>query len=160
MVKIETFLRHPEVSQPDTRWEIALQRIFQEHEFSQGQVNLVIVDDPTIAELNQTYLSHTGPTDVLSFPLACESPLLEGEIVASFDTARRAAPQYGGEAEDELLLYLVHGGLHLVGYDDQDPDERRRMRQREREVLSWFGKDYLDAEAPTKTYTPWTAPET
>ncbi len=102
-------------------------------------VNVAIVDDPTIHDLNWRFLEHDEPTDVLSFLLDEEAGRLEGDIIASADTAATAAAQLQWPAADELLLYVVHGALHLAGYDDQDDESRAVMRDRERHYLSQFG---------------------
>jgi probable rRNA maturation factor len=97
-----------------------------------------VTDDPTIHELNQRYLQHDYATDVLSFLLASAPGLLEGEIVVSADTAARMAPDYGWSIDDELLLYAIHGALHLVGFDDQTPEAAATMREKEQFYLSQF----------------------
>ena len=80
-----------------------------------------------MAELHERYAGVPGPTDVLAFPLA-DDPVLLGEVLVSAETARREAAARGHPAYDELLLYAVHGVLHLVGHDDHEPADRRRMR--------------------------------
>jgi probable rRNA maturation factor len=102
------------------------------------RISLAVVDDATIARLNWQFLRHRGPTDVLSFLLEQSEECLEAEIVACGDVARREAPRHGWTAHDELLLYVVHGALHLLGYDDGTAAGRARMRRREREVLAGF----------------------
>jgi probable rRNA maturation factor len=68
-----------------------------------------------------------------------EAPVLTGEVVLSVDTARREAARRGHSPYDELLLYAVHGVLHLLGHDDHDPLRRRRMRAAERRALAALG---------------------
>jgi probable rRNA maturation factor len=85
-------------------------------------------------------LNHDYPTDVLSFLLERNDNRLEGEIIVSADTALSAAPRYGWSAGDELLLYVIHGALHLVGYDDQTPEAQAEMRRHEAAILARFGK--------------------
>ncbi|MEX2187140.1 MAG: rRNA maturation RNase YbeY [Pirellulales bacterium] len=104
-----------------------------------GTVSVVVVDDPTIHDLNRRHLDHDYPTDVLSFAIEQADAYVEGDIVASADTAARMAPRYGWTAEDELLLYVVHGALHLVGFDDLEPAKLKKMRAAERQVLAQFG---------------------
>jgi probable rRNA maturation factor len=104
-----------------------------------GIVNVVVVDDPTIHELNVRHLDHDYPTDVLSFPIEQDAARVEGDIVASADTAAREAPKYDWSAADEVLLYVVHGALHLAGFDDLEPATLKRMRAAERRVLAEFG---------------------
>lgn len=103
-----------------------------------AEVSVAIVDDATIHRLNRQFLEHDYATDVLSFTLS-EPPRLEGEIVASIDTARREAAAIGWPADDELLLYVVHGALHLAGQRDEEPEDAAAMRRAERAVLEQLG---------------------
>jgi len=95
------------------------------------KVVVALVDDDTMAELHERYLGKTGPTDVLSFP--------HGEIVVSADTARREARKRGISPLHELVLYVVHGALHLAGYDDRKKKDENRMRAAERKILAELG---------------------
>ena len=97
---------------------------------------MAVVDDATIARLHGKFLSDPQPTDVLSFLLERSAQTLEGEIVLSADAARANATRYRWTAAEELLLYAIHGALHLVGCDDATPRKRAVMRQREREYLA------------------------
>jgi probable rRNA maturation factor len=94
-------------------------------------VTVALVDDATIARLHERFLGVPGPTDVLSFP--------HGEIVVSGDTARREARARGVEPLHELLLYVVHGALHLAGYRDKKAKDRKAMRAAERRILGRLG---------------------
>jgi probable rRNA maturation factor len=102
-------------------------------------LSVAIVDDHTIHQLNRRYLQHDYATDVLSFVLDNGPNGLDGEVIVSADTAARTAERIGVDFPDELLLYLVHGLLHLVGYDDQTHSDRLVMRQRERHYLTRLG---------------------
>jgi probable rRNA maturation factor len=117
----------------------AVELILAEEGVEAAAINVAIVDDPTIHDLNRRFLDHDDPTDVLSFVLDEEAGRLEGDVIVSADTATRTAAQLQWPASDELLLYAVHGTLHLVGYDDLDPDSRSEMRERERHYLAKFG---------------------
>ncbi|MDF1702554.1 MAG: rRNA maturation RNase YbeY [Planctomycetota bacterium] len=99
------------------------------------ELSFAILDDERMQTVNRETLAHDYPTDVLSFPMASE-PVLMGEVLLSADTARREAAERGHPAYHELLLYAVHGVLHLLGYDDHDPTARRRMRRAERAALA------------------------
>lgn len=103
-----------------------------------AKISLAVVDDPTIRELNRRWLGHDEPTDVLSFGLNAEGSHLEGEIIVSSDMASASASRYGWTPHDELLLYVIHGALHLVGYDDQSPERQTQMREREAHYLVRF----------------------
>jgi len=104
-------------------------------------VSIAIVDDPTIHQLNREHLDHDWPTDVISFIFEAdeETASVEGEIVASIDTATRLAQTAGWSAEDELLLYIIHGLLHLAGLDDIEPEDQVEMRVAERDCLLALG---------------------
>jgi probable rRNA maturation factor len=104
-------------------------------EIAAASISLAIVDDPTIARLHQQFLADPEPTDVLSFVLESSAEMLEGEVVVSADTARACAPRYGCTPAEELLRYVVHGTLHLVGYDDTTPQKRAVMRKREKQYM-------------------------
>ncbi len=95
------------------------------------KVVVAIVDDATIAELHERYLGVEGATDVLSFP--------HGEIVVSAETAQREARERRIDPRSELCLYVVHGALHLKGFDDRTPRARSRMRAEERRILGRLG---------------------
>ena len=102
------------------------------------EISLAIVDDPTIRELHRRYLGHDDPTDVISFVLQRTDDRLEGEVIVSADTARTTAPRYHWTPAEELLLYVIHGTLHLAGYRDDTRRARAAMRARERHYLEHF----------------------
>jgi probable rRNA maturation factor len=117
----------------------AVKMILADAAIVRAEVSVAIVDDATMHALNRRYLDHDYPTDVLSFVLDRRPGELEGEVVVGADTARAAAPEFGLAENDELLLYVIHGTLHLVGYDDATDADRARMRARERQCLARFG---------------------
>ena len=107
---------------------------------SSANVSLAIVDDATIRVINRRHLGHDWPTDVISFVLSEPSEaVLSGELVVSGEMASDTARRAGGDARDELALYVVHGLLHLCGHDDLEPVPRAEMRRREGEVLASAG---------------------
>jgi rRNA maturation RNase YbeY len=104
-------------------------------------LSVVLVDDDAIADLHERFMGLPGPTDVLTFDLRDDPDQaeIEGEITISVDTARRQARQYRAGQTEELLRYVIHGVLHLSGYDDDTPARRRRMRREENRVLELLG---------------------
>src|SRR2546430_730990 len=97
------------------------------------EISLAFVDNPTIHRLNQQFLDHDEPTDVLTFPLSGPgAKTLEGEIVIGAEVARSQAAERRHDESAELALYVIHGILHLCGYDDTSAAAARRMRDRER----------------------------
>jgi probable rRNA maturation factor len=117
------------------RMRRVVHRIMHDAGIMEAQVGVAVVDDATIARLHGKFLNNPEPTDVLSFLLERSPHALEGEVVVSADTARMRAPQYGSTPDEELLLYVIHGTLHLVGYDDTTPRKRAAMRKLERKHL-------------------------
>jgi probable rRNA maturation factor len=138
MLAIEFSNRQTRYPVDETRLVEAARLVLTEEQIQDGCVSLVVVDDATIHALNRRYLEHDFPTDVLSFVLQPGPEHLEGEVIVSAETAASASQQYGWSADDELLLYVVHGALHLVDYDDQTPAARSAMRERERRYLARF----------------------
>jgi probable rRNA maturation factor len=107
---------------------------------SEANVSLAFVDNPTIHALNKRFLNHDEPTDVLSFPLSGPGAnTLEGELVIGVEVAKAQAGERGHAVEAELTLYVIHGLLHLCGYDDHDPADAAKMRERERHYLRELG---------------------
>ena len=115
-----------------------------------GELTLTFVDRDEIAALNAEHMHKDGPTDVLSFPLdsiddnagGMPGPVLLGDVVVCPAVAREAAPTHAGTIDDELALLVVHGILHVLGHDHSEPDETRRMQERERALLEqhhWHG---------------------
>ncbi len=80
---------------------------------------------------------------MISFAYDCQPPLLVGELVVSAQTASRRAGELGWPADHELLLYIVHGVLHITGMDDHDPADRAQMRAAERELMQRLGVDEI-----------------
>ena len=113
--------------------------ILVDHEIQTAEVSLAIVDDATIHQLNREHLDHDYPTDVLSFVLERSANSLDGEIIVSSDTATRLAPEFDWSSQSELTLYLIHGALHLVGYDDHSDEDRLEMRRMELQYLEKAG---------------------
>jgi probable rRNA maturation factor len=105
-----------------------------------AEISLAFVDNPTIHQLNRRYLQHDEPTDVLSFPLSePNARRLAGELVVGAEVARVQAEARGHPVDAELALYVIHGLLHLCGYDDHTEAGAAAMRARERHYLHQFG---------------------
>src|SRR3954447_24539505 len=107
---------------------------------AEASISLAFVDNATIHRLNKQFLDHDEPTDVLTFPLSGPgAKALEGEVVIGAEVARAVAADRGHDEQAELALYVIHGLLHLCGYDDTTPAAARRMRERERLYLQRLG---------------------
>jgi probable rRNA maturation factor len=104
------------------------------------EISLAFVDNATIHRLNKQFLQHDEPTDVLSFPLSdAGAKKLAGELVIGAVVAAEHATEAGHDVQAELALYVIHGLLHLCGYDDHDDAAITKIRQRERFHLQALG---------------------
>lgn len=103
-------------------------------------INIVLVNDYLIHKLNRQFLNKDSPTDVLSFSYFEKSGLW-GEVVISLDTAKRSAERYGNDLKKEFYLYLIHGILHLIGYRDKKPKERKRMESVQKRLLALIDEE-------------------
>ncbi len=101
--------------------------------YSQGEISFAFVDNMQIQELNRKYRQIDSPTDVLSFSMDDE---IWGDIIISTERAQSQAEDYGHSIERELGYLVVHGILHLLGYDHKSPGEKIEMRRKEERVLS------------------------
>ena len=137
-----------------------VRQTLQTEQVSSATISVAIVDNAQIHELNRQYLNHDYETDVLSFlleesidPTAQQRPdalrgagkTIDGEVIVSTEMAIDMAADYSWDAMDELTLYIVHGLLHLCGYDDLTVDELLIMRARECHVF-----EVLDRPKPTR----------
>jgi probable rRNA maturation factor len=108
-------------------------------EGADADLSVALVDDSQMRELNRRFLDRDEVTDVLAFPYSLEPGMVQGEIVANAELAAREAAGRPHRPIDELMLYLVHGLLHLLDYDDHTPQQRERMREREQQALRAAG---------------------
>lgn len=110
------------------------------HQCASANIDVTLVNDSHIAKINDEYLGHTGPTDVISFDLRGDkSDSTDGQLVISVDTAQQEAALRGHDVSAEIALYAVHGTLHLLGFDDQEPDDAAEMHRMEDRVMTELG---------------------
>ncbi len=120
-------------------------RLLASIDFANAELSVVLCSDPHIRGLNRTHRAIDRPTDVLSFAMQEGDGLLEddhvlGDLVISIDTARRQAHTLGHTLEHELRVLLVHGLLHLLGYDHETSvEDAEEMRAAERKLLARLG---------------------
>lgn len=175
---VSVFAADEQSDQPvDTRLWIGLAEAVLKDEGVRGEteVSLLFVDETTISDLNNRFLGKEGPTDVLAFPIdedpveggrspdsggtgpgftpsPDDAPTLLGDVVICPAVAHRNAPEHAGSYEDELALLVVHGLLHLVGMDHEDPDEAEVMEAKEREYLTkHYRADMVHPATPSET---------
>lgn len=138
-VQLDVVLHVDQANDDTPRYTAAAQWIAARFSLASLTASISIVDDPTIHSLNREELGHDWATDVISFVFERlqreDGSHVDGEIIASADTAGRLSKAAGWDPRDELLLYVIHGLLHLAGLNDLEPDERTQMRQAEQECL-------------------------
>ena len=100
-----------------------------------GQINIIFCSDNYILDVNQQYLQHDYFTDIITFDY-CEEDRLSGDLFISVDSVRENSIEYGTEFDDELNRVIVHGILHLIGYDDHCDEDIAVMRKKEDYYLS------------------------
>ncbi len=127
---VQVFAEHPdgELFRDETK-RIAEYVLSKEERIA--DIRVVYVDDKAIHELNKKYLHHDYVTDVISFPLGEDDGVIEGEIYVCVDQAKRQAEEYTVTHRQELSRLVIHGVLHIIGYDDTAPDERSSMKEKE-----------------------------
>jgi probable rRNA maturation factor len=143
------------------RWQLLAQRVLADEGVEgECELSVLFVDEGAIASLNERFMGHDGPTDVLSFPIdgegnppgrwpdsggpgpdrddddADDLPLLLGDVVICPAVAAANAPGHAGSYDDEVALLVVHGVLHLLGMDHADAAGQTAMQARERELLA------------------------
>ncbi|MBE3070662.1 MAG: rRNA maturation RNase YbeY [Planctomycetes bacterium] len=131
-----------------------IRRVMKEEGRTAKSLSVVLTDNRHIRDLNYEYLGQDTLTDVISFPLEdLDWPSgnggINGEIIASAELAVQQAQAIHGDPEAELLLYLVHGLLHLIGYDDRTPKDAKTMHEREDALLEEFGFPCVYASRPS-----------
>ncbi|MGM9753231.1 MAG: rRNA maturation RNase YbeY [Candidatus Cryptobacteroides sp.] len=99
-----------------------------------GDVNVIFCSDNYILDVNIKYLQHDYFTDIITFDY-CEKNILSGDLFISIDSVRENANFYGTEFKEELNRVIVHGLLHLIGYDDHSPEDIATMRSKENYYL-------------------------
>jgi probable rRNA maturation factor len=161
---VEVFVadEQAEVSVDALRW-VRLARMVLEEQGVRGdaELSMLFVDEKSMADLNERFLGREGPTDVLAFPMDDEliesgrqpdqggrgpgspsepsdAPILVGDVVICPKVAERQALDHNLPIDDELSLLVVHGVLHLLGFDHEDDDEAAAMERRERELMARF----------------------
>lgn len=112
-------------------------KVIEEERYTPGDLNFIFADDRTMIGINREFLKHNYFTDVISFG-AVEDSMVSGEIYIGIETVRRNSINYKVSYRSEVMRVMIHGTLHLCGYDDGTLDERKRMTVMEDYWLSYF----------------------
>jgi probable rRNA maturation factor len=96
-----------------------------------GEINFVLCDDEFLADINYKYLKSRTLTDIITFPMMEDESVISGDVFISLPRIRENAKKFGQTADDELHRVMIHGILHLLGYGDASPEEKRSMTRKE-----------------------------
>lgn len=99
-----------------------------------GEIAVIFCSDEYLLDINRQFLNHDYYTDIITFDY-CEGEVLNGDLLISVDSVRDNAVHYGASFDEELHRVIVHGLLHLIGYDDHSEEERKTMREKENYYL-------------------------
>lgn len=140
---LEIANNHPKLSFTEAALEHFFEALDSLEGFSlhPGDLSIAFMEETAHSQLHEDFMDDPTPTDVITFP-GDPSMDFAGEICVSVDCASKVAHEHGHSFEQELALYLAHGWLHLAGYDDIKPEDRKAMREAEKTVMSAL-KDVL-----------------
>ena len=130
MLQVAVFNAHPRRRVRKKVCSAYVRQVLRSEGRRRARVSVVFIDNAFSRRINKAYLGHDYATDVVSFPLEPESNL-EGEIYVNLDRARSQAVAYGVSGTSEIARLVIHGTLHLLGYDDRTTGQSRRMKARE-----------------------------
>ena len=115
-----------------------------------GDVNFIFCSDSYLLKLNIKYLRHNTLTDVISFPYTAKTGTFSGDIFLSIDRIKENSRKFKQPFQVELLRVMIHGVLHLIGYNDSTEDEKKQMRRKEDQYLSKILPTFLTAPVKIK----------
>ena len=143
MVEIANLQKHYEINKSKIKKVV---KIVLDKEVKSAKLSIAFVDNEEIKRLNERFLGSNEVTDVIAFPLNNKEDILSGEIVISVETAVEVANKKKSSIEGEIILYLVHGILHLLGYNDKNKKNATIMHEKESEILAFLGYNVPEVE--------------
>ncbi len=143
MVEIANLQKHYEINKSKIRKVV---KVVLNKEVKSAKLSIAFVDNEEIKRLNERFLGSNEVTDVIAFPLNNKEDILSGEIVVSVETAVEVADRKKSNVEGEIILYLVHGILHLLGYNDNNKKNATIMHEKESEILAFLGYNVPEVE--------------
>ena len=114
-----------------TQWIIDT---IKSEDYNPGQINIIFTSDKYLLSINKQYLSHNYFTDIITFDY-CQDKTIHGDIFISIETVENNSIRFGVSFKGELLRVIIHGVLHLIGYNDQNDHDKSTMRKKENEYL-------------------------
>ena len=143
MVEIADLQKHYEINKSKIKKVV---KVVLNKEVKSAKLSIAFVDNEEIKRLNERFLGFNEVTDVIAFPLNNKEDFLSGEIVISVETAVEVANRKKSNVEGEIILYLVHGILHLLGYNDNNKKNAKIMHKKESEILAFLGYNVPEVE--------------
>ena len=120
--------------------------LFGELEIAEAELGINLVGSREMTLINETFLQHEGSTDVITFDYENSELQLHGELFICVDEAVSQAKQFGTNWQSEIVRYIVHGVLHLLGHDDLKPHLRRKMKREENRLVQLLAKNFSLAQ--------------
>jgi probable rRNA maturation factor len=107
----------------------------EELEIKEAELGIVLIDPKKMASMNEKFLGHEGPTDVITFDYSEKPRQLHGEVFVCAEVAEKQAREFGTSWQLEVVRYVVHGILHLMGHDDLSAEPRKKMKREEERLV-------------------------
>lgn len=143
LIKVESTNLYPSLLFDEIKLRLFFKSIFSLHDHKfKGVLSVVFLNEEEHSKIHGDFLQDYRPTDVITFPADLENEMV-GEICVSVDRAISEAESRNLPVEKELGLYLIHGWLHLVGFDDQNETDQKIIRREEANAMSVVDKDCL-----------------
>ena len=139
MLQIQITRNYNKINIPDSKITQLVKYICNRYELPKAQISIVITDNTWISELNLQYKQKNRPTDCLSFDLSDQTDNKIFEIIVNGQMAKDQTEIRNHSAGAELALYITHGLLHQLGFDDQTPENAKKMHDTEDEILQYIG---------------------
>lgn len=114
-----------------------IEKVIRKENYVPGDLNFIFTDDDTLLEINRKFLNHNYYTDVIAFDYSYKKEV-NGEIYISRDTVLKNAVNYNVSLDDEILRVMLHGTLHLCGYDDKSKAQKQQMRKKENMLINEY----------------------
>jgi rRNA maturation RNase YbeY len=111
-----------------------IKRIIKEHDFNLGSITIIFCSDRYILNTNREFLNHDYYTDIITFDY-CENRNISGDLLISLETVRSNSEKFNTDFSDELNRVIIHGILHLIGFDDSTPELKANIRKEEDKAL-------------------------
>ena len=111
-----------------------ISKVIKDHDYNVGSISIIFCSDDFILKTNREYLSHDYYTDIITFDY-CENRNISGDLLISLDTVKSNSEEYKTDFFNELHRVIIHGILHLIGFDDKTPELRENIREEENKAL-------------------------